>query len=130
MKKHTVNLKYFFIPLVLIIAAAAIEKFKLQPANSHIDTKHFTEILAQKEKKLNKVLSNIKQQIDPHVDSNSVNMFEIISNKNQNELDEQGFIIAAYINDSLRYWTDNSIHINNYYSKSTALSLSSWTGTS
>jgi len=118
MKKRTVNLKYLIIPLALIIIAIIIEKSKLETTDYQINTKRFTNILSTKEKKLNNILSNIETQVSPFVDSSSINLFEVISNKNQNLLDDESFILVVYINDSLRYWTDNSININDYYSKS------------
>jgi len=118
MKKHTVNLKYLFIPLILIIIAVVIEKSKLQPSDSQIDTVQFAKVLADKEQKLNKVLSNIKNQVSTVVDSNYINLFDVISKENQQQLNNEAFILVVYINDSLRYWTDNTININDYYSKS------------
>ncbi|MBN1250616.1 MAG: HAMP domain-containing histidine kinase [Bacteroidales bacterium] len=118
MKNHTVNLKYLIIPLILIIIAVIIEKAKLKPANYQVNIEKFSNVLSQKEIKLNSVLTDVKNQITPFLDSNSTNLFEVISNSNQKFLDDEGFIVCLYINDSLRYWTDNSIFINDYYSKS------------
>ncbi len=87
-----------------------------------IDVNQIQNVLYKKQNKLNKI-------IDTYIDSIKINSYIESTKKNSlffnnplNKLDNKEFIVLIFRNDSIKYWTDNSITIPHRYSNSDLLS--------
>ncbi len=106
------------IAVILIVIATIIERNALKPENYQVDIEKFRKVLFQKEKDIDKILLSTEQKIKPLSNNNQLNLFETFSALNFNQLKEQGFILLIYIDDSLKFWTDNSVEINTKFTES------------
>jgi len=86
--------------------------------NYQVDVEKFRNVLFQKEKNITSIIQSAAKTVKPFVNNDKINLFETFSNLNFSQLKDQGFIILIYLNDSIRFWSDNSVMIN------TKLSLS------
>ncbi|MFN8258195.1 MAG: ATP-binding protein [Bacteroidales bacterium] len=118
MKNFIINFKFLIVAIILILIATLIEQNTLQPENYQVDTGKFREILFHKEKTLEDILLKSKEKIKPLLQKNNIDLFETFSDMDFKNLEKQGFVMLVYINDSLKYWTSNSLELNKLYSGS------------
>ncbi len=117
MEKYSANIKYLVISVVLALIAVFVQKYESQPADYQVDTESFRKVLYEKEDDIGIRLKEVFKRSSIFVDSSEVNLFDINKHLNFKELSEKGFTIAIFLNDSLRFWTDNAIDIGKQYSK-------------
>ncbi len=116
-RKLNGNIKYLIVSLVLVVVAVFVQKYELRPDDFPVDTGKFSQILYEKEDDIGVRLKEVFNQSSGFVDSSEVNLFEVNEKLNFEELKTKGFTIAIFLNDSLRFWTDNAINIEKQYSK-------------
>jgi signal transduction histidine kinase len=118
LKNLLIKFKFLIIAIFLIAIAIVIELKSLKPENYEIDSEKFRETLFQKEKSINALIQSFLIKIHPIIEDKKLNLLETFSNLNLNELKQKGFIVAIYVNDTLKFWTDNSIEIKSKFSDS------------
>ncbi|RLD83869.1 MAG: hypothetical protein DRJ07_05870 [Bacteroidetes bacterium] len=116
-RKLNGNIKYLIVSLVLVVVAVFVQKYELRPDDFPVDTGKFSQILYEKEDDIGVRLKEVFNLSSGFVDSSEVNLFEVNEKLNFEELKTKGFTIAIFLNDSLRFWTDNAINIEKQYSK-------------
>jgi hypothetical protein len=99
------------------VAATIIEKKSLQPPSKLVDIDNFSKVLFDKERKVDTLLSSIYKEVKPLAKKSEFNLFEKLIDLNLKSLKDQGYILLVYVNDSLQFWSDNSIEVNQRYSK-------------
>ncbi|MEN8119746.1 MAG: ATP-binding protein [Bacteroidota bacterium] len=117
LRKFNGNIKYLIVSLILVVVAVFVQKYELQPDGYQVDTEEFSQILYEKEDDIGVRLKEVFNKCSIFIDSSEVNLFEVNKNLNFEELRAKGFTIAIFLNDSLRFWTDNAIKIEKQYSK-------------
>ncbi len=96
---------YFFAGMLLIFMAIILrEIFSIQELPKNV-TKKFTRVLHQKEKIFSKTIEKLKGVSFQRMDKNLVN----VENEFQELYKQNGIILFIYENDSLIYWSSNSI---------------------
>ncbi len=117
MKTYLNKLKFLVISALLFSIAVAIERSSVEPQNYELDTKKFESVLHAKERKLDNLLSTFADKIKKKEFSRSAKD-ALLFNLNFNELSKEGFIFLFYENDSLKFWSDNSIDVSPTFSTS------------
>lgn len=104
------------IAVFLLVIAVYIEKITIKAKSYELNIEKVEKKLHQKEYQLEKVIDSIQYQLtnDGFRKLNHI----LISDKNYNYLKKQGFSILIYKDDSLKFWTNNSIEVNELYSES------------
>jgi len=111
LKKHIKYLKYLFVSIVLIVLATMLERKTLVPVDAQVNTEKFTKVLIDKERQINNYLDSAVEISKSFIGNKDENLFEKFTSFNLDYLGKQGFIILVYLQDSLRYWSDNSVGI-------------------
>jgi len=117
LKKQLQFLKFLILAVIFIVVATIIEKNTLQPANKLVDKETFSEILFNKEEKIDTLLNSLHERIKPIAKQNTHNLFETLLDVDIKNLKTEGYILLIYINDSLEFWSDNSLEVNQSFSK-------------
>ncbi|NJO92331.1 MAG: hypothetical protein HC831_27705, partial [Chloroflexia bacterium] len=89
----------------------------MQPANELVDVDKFSKVLFDKEKKVDTLLDAIYKEVKPIAKRDEFDLFETLIDLNLKSLKDKGTILLVYLNDSLQFWSDNSIEVNQIYSK-------------
>jgi two-component system, NtrC family, nitrogen regulation sensor histidine kinase NtrY len=108
LKKHFKYLKHLFIAVSLIAVASLVERNTLITENYQVNTTKFTKILNDKSKAVERIMDTVLQLSKPYIDKPS-NFAEHLQFLESFDLKENGYAILVFTNDSLRYWSDNSI---------------------
>lgn len=119
MDKYKKNIRYLIASIVFALAAVFIQEYQSKPDSYKIDTKEFSRILYQKEDKIAGYLNDVFNKSSLYIDSSKTDLFEINKQVDFKELSDNGLTLAVFLNDSLRFWTDNSIDLPVKYSEST-----------
>ncbi len=117
MKKQLIFFRFLILAVILIVTATIIERKSLQPPDELVDINKFSKILFNKEKKVDTLLSSIYKEVKPLAKKSEFNLFEKLIDLDLKSLKDQGTILLVYINDSLQFWSDNSIEVNQRYSR-------------
>ena len=109
--------KNFLLPLILSLLfflTAILFNFYYVKKNNYSNVlNNFEKVLHKKENNLDKILYEVKIRKDSNViDLNNDKFFN-------NLFHDYGFVILIYKNDTLTYWSDNSVPINNIYDENT-----------
>lgn len=118
MKNFFKNFKFLIFAVIAIVTASLIEQNALEPENYHIDTQKFREVLLQKEKNINVLLENSHNKIKLLPENKKNNLFETFADLDITEIKNKGFTLIVYIDDTLKFWTDNSMEFNKKFSES------------
>lgn len=118
MKGKNKYLYYLLIAIALFVFARIWGNFDPQPEKQVINTKKFREILLDKEKELNLTMDSILTKCRPLVGNTEANLFGYLENMQLKNLHEKGFMVLVYLNDSLRFWSHNSISVNPFLKNS------------
>ena len=118
MDKFKGNIRYLIASVIFALAAIFIQEYQSKPDSYKIDTKQFSKILYQKEDKIADYLTNVFNKSSLYIDNAQTDLFEINKDINFDKLNKNGFTLAVFLNDSLRFWTDNSIDLPIKYSQS------------
>jgi len=118
MNKLKGNIRYLIFAIVFALAAVFIQEYQSKPDGYKIDTEHFSKVLYQKEDKIGEYLTGIFKKSSPYIDSSGIDLFEINAHIDFKKLKDEGFTVAVYLHDSLRFWTDNSIDLPFRYAQS------------
>ncbi|MBL0047998.1 MAG: hypothetical protein IPP32_07890 [Bacteroidetes bacterium] len=111
MKKHSLSL-YFLLSLSCFIIAALVQYRSSWLRISDKKVKQdFQQTIWNKEKKLQSIVNDLSQKAE------NKNYHQLL-NENidyyHNLLSTEGFALLIYENDSLQFWSDNSIPVENY----------------
>ncbi len=118
MKKQLSFFKFLILAVIFIIVGLLLEKKIISPNNQLPDTEYFKKVLFEKEQQVDTILSNFDSRIKSLSNSEDINLFETFSDFNFKQNREKGFVVLVYINDTIRFWSDNSFEVSDYYSKS------------
>ncbi|MBC8488062.1 MAG: GHKL domain-containing protein [Bacteroidetes bacterium] len=114
--KH-IFLIFLSLAIFSVLIALAYTKFYISPKNPERLTKNFQSILIKKEKQLDKILNNIESGLK---EKSADSLF--IYGQYSDIFNKHGFLILIFKNDTLKYWSDNSVpvyenFINNEFQK-------------
>ncbi len=115
------NIRYLITSVIFALSAVFIQEYQSKPDGYKINTKEFSKVLYQKEDEMGAYLSRIFERNSPYIDSTQTDLFAINHSLDFEKLKKQGFTIAVYMHDSLRFWTDNSIDLPLHYAQSDLL---------
>ncbi len=117
MRKQLFFFRFLILAVILIATAIFIEKKSLQPTNELVDVEKFSHTLFEKEKKIDTLLNSMYGRIKPYAKKSNINLFEQLIDINFNSLKQDGFVLLIYLNDSLKFWSDNTIEVDQLFSK-------------
>jgi two-component system, NtrC family, nitrogen regulation sensor histidine kinase NtrY len=108
-------IKYVFIALLIYLFGKLTEKNILFPRFNNSYVQHFQRVYNDKEKALNEIILKVisltkKRQI---INAHNPFFLEYIG-----LLEQKGLAVFVYQNDSLKFWSDNTVPISNSYSNS------------
>ena len=101
----------FAISLLFCTTLFFISPF-VESETSHVNS--FQKTLHKKEREIEKLIQNIAQEIE--VNSYD-NLFKTQLSSFESLYDEKGFVLLVYQNDSLKFWSDNHIPVENFLLK-------------
>ena len=115
MKKYFIKIRYLIFAIIIYSLALFIEKNSIQTNSLQININTIEKILHKKERKLETVIDTFKLKIEnkQYETSDSDELF--FFNTDYSYLEKNGFIIIIYENDSLIFWSDNSIEIEHNF---------------
>lgn len=108
-KKQT-NLAFGISLLLCLLLTAIIPYFESE--QNHI--RSFEKKLHQKESEVEKLIANIAQEIET---TSYDNLFKNELSSYESLYNTQGFVLLIYENDSLKFWSDNHIPVENFLLK-------------
>ncbi len=117
------------IPLIIALILFSIsaifdQSFQLiedEVLSSDLNTDHIHNVLHNKESEIENILYNVANDLDEYIDKGNLPEEEIdhlFASNRLKRLDSKGLAMLIYHADTLRYYSDNSIPISNYYSRS------------
>ncbi len=118
MKKQLSFFKFLILAVLSMIIAFVLEQQAVSPNSQLPDTQHFKKVLFEKEQQIDTVISNFHKQIKLLTTSQKHNLFETFADFNFKKNKENGFVVLVYLNDSIKFWSDNSLEIPALLSKS------------
>ena len=102
--------------MLLYAVAAVLESYLGNFGTPSIDPDKVQEVLHSKERAIDTILAQVRKDVDEgtyFVRENSVWMY----NRDMEHLKDEGFAVFVYEDDTLRYWSDNSVCLDKLYSK-------------
>ncbi len=111
MKKQLSFFKFLILAIIFIVLAVLLEIQAVSPGNQLPDTQHFKKVLFEKEKQLDTTISSFHSKIKSLDSSETNNLFKTFADFNFKENRKNGFVILVFINDSIKFWSDNSLEI-------------------
>jgi signal transduction histidine kinase len=81
------------------------------PENYQVNTEKFGKILHEKEKQLSTILDSTFEISKPFIGKKDINLFDHFGKLNSESINAQGFIVLIYLEDSLRFWSNNSVEV-------------------
>ena len=118
LKNYLKNFGFLSLAILFIVVATIIENKSSHPKTYKVDIEKFSNILYAKEDKANDLLNSVYQKVKLAVEAKNLNIFDALKDIDFNYLNKEGLVLLVYINDSLGFWSDNSVEINQYFSKS------------
>ncbi|MBI5219605.1 MAG: GHKL domain-containing protein [Bacteroidia bacterium] len=115
-KPHSIHVYLALVILLLLVGMVLDKIIYSSKSNYAVDTENFKHIFFQKEDRLNSFLDTLIQQ------TRNKSYKDLIKNRYpefKGLLKEHGLAAFIYENDSLKFWSDNSIPVINKYSGST-----------
>ena len=116
MKKQLFFFRFLILAIVLIVTAIIIERKSLHPPNKLVDVEKFSNTLFEKENKVDTLLSFIHKKIKPVAKKSNIDLFDEFFDLDINSLKEDGLTLLVYLNDSLKFWSDNTVEVNQLFS--------------
>ncbi len=108
------SLKYLLIALTILLFGKLTEQNILFPRFNQSYAQRFQKVFSYKEKELNQILLQCTDSVRGYHRNRTS---ELGLSKYVGLLESKGLAIFIYENDSLRFWSDNTIPIANEYSK-------------
>ncbi|MBR2103778.1 MAG: GHKL domain-containing protein [Bacteroidales bacterium] len=106
----------FLVYAVLLFAAAYVLDSSVS-SSQYVDQEKVQKVLIDKELAIDKIIAQMRSDVEAgegFVKDNDVWMYE----RNIDHIKDEGFAVFIYEDDTLRYWTDNSITLHRLYSRS------------
>jgi hypothetical protein len=99
--------------LILFLSLAILfeQKIRFQP-NENEEFVHVQNVLKTKTEKVDRILSYIESKLDSVALQDLLFDQQVMSN---NLYESEGIVLLGYSGDSLVFWTDNSIPVENYF---------------
>ncbi|MCR5453924.1 MAG: HAMP domain-containing histidine kinase [Bacteroidales bacterium] len=116
MKEKFLKIQFLVYAVLLYAVAAMLESFLGNFGTPSIDPGKVQEVLHSKERTIDTILAQVRKDVEEGTDfvkENSVWMY----NRDMEHLKGEGFAVFVYENDTLRYWSDNSVSLHKLYSK-------------
>lgn len=116
MKEKFLKIQFLVYAVLLYAVAAMLESFLGNFGTPSIDPNRVQEVLHSKERTIDTILAQVRADVDcgtGFVKENSVWMY----NRDMEHLQDEGFAVFVYEDDTLRYWSDNSVCLDKLYSK-------------
>jgi len=101
----------FSVSLIFFLTAIIVTNFSKTNNNSEL-VKNFENTLHQKEKKLNNIIEDVRKNAEDGFQKQTLDSYYI-----NNLFDDEGILILVYKNDSLKYWSNNSVPVESIYNK-------------
>ncbi|MCK4661878.1 MAG: HAMP domain-containing histidine kinase [Bacteroidales bacterium] len=106
---------YLLFAVILFVAATIIENKRLHSELYSVDTYSFSKVLHKKEYRVNKIIDLLSKKIELQ-DTISFKLSEI--DDFEKLFQKKGLCFLIYENNYLKFWSNNSIPVNNYFSDS------------
>jgi signal transduction histidine kinase len=106
--------KFLIIALLLFIASYWLEQKQANSNKTDIKIAKFEQVLHQKEKKVKHITDSLANIFDTSATVNYNTL--IFPPKKLKSFEKQGFSFLIFVNDSLKYWTDNYFDTGKKYS--------------
>ena len=122
--KYKYPILYLIITGVIFITAILLEKGLCKFNNHENDIKRFQEVLFNKESRLD----NLTEDIYLYIKEKGIQDLIEQNHKLYSDLNkDEGIYILVYDNDSLKFWSDNSVPVSNIFSNSFYIGRTRWT---
>ncbi len=118
MKKNLYILRYLLIAIVFYATALIVEKSNSKINAFKLEVDNIERTLHSKESEIEEYLKIFADKLESNEyikDSQDKNIF---FDENYSELEEKGFTIIIYKNDSLTFWSNNHVEMSNVYTGS------------
>ncbi len=106
------NIKYLFLSILFFTGVIFTEKKILQTEDYNIETIEIEKNLHKLENTLDDLLNNFLKKIKNNEIKRNDNTRSWLIDEDYSSYSSSGFILLAYENDSLKYWSDNSLQVS------------------
>ena len=117
MKEKFLKIQFLVYAVLLFGVTALIEGDLLHFGGGRVDQERVQKVLVDKELAIDKIIAQMRSDVESgegFVKDNDVWMYE----RDIDHIKDEGFAVFIYEDDTLRYWTDNTIAIDRLYSRS------------
>lgn len=115
--KRLNNIKYLFLSLLFFTGVIFTETKILQPGDYRIETKNIEKNLHKLENTLDDLLNNFLKKIKNNEIKCSDSIRSWLVEEDYSFYSNLGFVLLAYENDSLKYWSDNLLQVSDFFPK-------------
>ncbi|GAG46086.1 unnamed protein product, partial [marine sediment metagenome] len=115
MKKYFYKFRFLVYTILLFTVAIIYEDYFLYSYNYELEVKKFQETIQKKEEQLDEFLKELELKF---AGNNNRELFKQNSELLNGFLNEREYVVLIYQNDSLKFWSDNTIPVSNLYSES------------
>ena len=117
MKEKFLKIQFLVYAVLLFAAAYALDSYWFGFGSKQVNQERVQKVLIDKELAIDKIIAQMRSDVEAgegFVKDNGVWMYE----RNIDHIKDEGFAVCIYEEDTLRYWTDNTIALNRLYSRS------------
>lgn len=117
MKEKFLKIQFLVYAVLLFGAAFMLDSGLFGSGTKRVDQERVQQVLIDKELAVDKIIAQMRSDVEAgegFVKDNDVWMYE----RNIDHIKDEGFAVFIYEDDTLRYWTDNSITLHRLYSRS------------
>ncbi len=115
MKEKFLKIQFLVYAVLLFAAAAMLESISGSSA-PRIDQERVQKVLLDKENTMDSILAQMRADVESDegfAKDTAVWMYD----RDMEHLKDNGFSVYIYVDDTLRYWSDNSVALNRLYSR-------------
>ncbi|MBQ2096636.1 MAG: hypothetical protein II480_00555, partial [Bacteroidales bacterium] len=117
MKEKFLKIQFLVYAVLLFAAAYALDSYWFGFGSKQVNQERVQKVLIDKELAIDKIVAQMRSDVEAgegFVKDDGVWMYE----RNIDHIKDEGFAVFIYEDDTLRYWTDNTIALNRLYSRS------------
>lgn len=115
MRKYLKKNIFILLSLLIYVVAFFIDKNQVKVSKINVDIDYFEQTLHNKEQELKNIVDSVETLAQDFNFEISINKKPLYSSEQLDILDEKGFSILVYKNDSLVYWSDNLFEVSKKY---------------